>query len=286
MEIQKVYKKGDKPINEDCIVVNERAKVFAAIDGATGLAGVPGYLASRTLQEELEKMKVTDCLYEYMKQANKRLGLNMVNYYEEKIGLLDNKSIEEIPSKLRSTSGIAAVKIEANGKGLNYVHAGDCMLFLKYKNGETQKFTYDGVSYFENEAIEAMIELREKNPSISLKEIGNQIRPILLANRDKLNTPDGYGIFDGRGQALNYISYGRISLQQVQKILLVSDGLLLPSKGNERDEWLQTAELAFRQGLNSLLEEVESREEQDEECRVYPRLKTRDDKTGILIELS
>lgn len=285
MRIQKVYKKGDNQVNEDSCVVSEVAQVFAAIDGATGLFGAPGYLASRTLQEELLKMKESSSLYQAIRQANERLGSKMVDYYETNIGKLASPVISEIPKSQRSTAGIVAVKIHPERKTLAFVHAGDCMLFLRYKSGEIRSVTYDGIHYFDDLAIREMARLREDNPTISQQEIQNYVNPLLLNNKEKLNTNEGYGIIDGSEKALDYISHGRLPLSQVTDLLLVSDGLLLPTDGSGVDIWMETAQLAFDDGLDSLVAEVEEREEQDAECKMYPRFKQRDDKTGILLKL-
>ncbi|WP_156857567.1 hypothetical protein [Oceanobacillus sp. AG] len=284
MKIQKVYKKGDSQINEDSCVVNEAAQVFAAIDGATGLFGAPGYLASQTLQEGLSKMTESSSLYQSIQQANERLGTKMVDYYETNIGKLASPVITEIPKSQRSTAGIAAVKIHPERKNLEYVHAGDCMLFLRYKTGEIRSVTYDGIHYFDDLAIKEMVRLREEDPPISQQEIQQSVNAILLSNKEKLNTNEGYGIIDGSEEALEYISYGRLPLHKVTDLLLVSDGLLLPTDGTETDIWMETAKLVFEHGLHSLVAAVERREEWDADCEMYPRFKQRDDKTGILLK--
>ena len=285
MKIQKFYQKGDNKINEDSCVVHEAAQVFAAIDGATGLFGAPGYLASHTLQEELLRMTESSSLYQSIQQANEKLGSKMVDYYETHIGKLASPVISDVPKSQRSTTGIAAVKIHPEGKRLEYVHAGDCMLFLRYKNGEIRSVTYDGIHSFDDLAIREMIRLREENLIISQQEIGNYVNPILLSNKEKLNTIEGYGIIDGSEDALDYISHGTLPLNQVTDLLLVSDGLLLPTDGRITDIWMETAQLAFEHGLDSLGAAVEKREEQDADCKMYPRFKQRDDKTGILLKL-
>ncbi|MFD1449031.1 hypothetical protein [Oceanobacillus profundus] len=96
---------------------------------------------------------------------------------------------------------------------------------------------------------------------------------------------DGYGIIDGSNETIGHIESGRISLRKVTKILLLSDGLALPVNELEQDSWLLSARIAFDEGLKSLLGEVEKREAEDPNCRMYPRLKQRDDKTGLLLEL-
>lgn len=133
--------------------------------------------------------------------------------------------------------------------------------------------------------MDEMIRLREKNKELSVKEAREKVSDLLKANRAKYNTDEGYGIIDFSEEALNHLDYGKVSLKRVQKILLMSDGLLLPVDHGEKDAWAKSAAIAFEKGLDKLLEEVEKREADDPDCVLYPRLKPKDDKTGILLEL-
>lgn len=105
---------------------------------------------------------------------------------------------------------------------------------------------------------------------------------MLKENRNKLNTPNGYGIIDGSSEALSYLECGSVPLINVDKILLLSDGLKLHK---EESGWLKSAELAFEKGVAELYQTIQTEEEMDPACYLYPRLKKHDDKTGILIHL-
>lgn len=287
MKVTKVYKKGIKNINEDAYVVNDFAGVYAAIDGATGLDGVPGHIASQVVRKEMEDMDKNSSIYKIIHSANKKLENKMVDYYVENIKKLNKRSIDEIPKKQRSTTGLATIQIDKDNLFFDYIHTGDCMLFLKYENGEVRTVTYDLIQYLDKKAIDEMVRLRsqEVNTDLDIKALKQKVNPILLENRDKLNTTNGYGVLDGSIEAMNYLEYGKVSLMRVDKILLLSDGLLLPTMQGEKNVWEKTADLAFSFGLDGLLKEVEKREFEDKECRIYPRLKQKDDKTGVLLEL-
>ncbi|MFB4168362.1 protein phosphatase 2C domain-containing protein [Virgibacillus sp. JSM 102003] len=286
LKITKLYKKGDKEINEDAYVINEDARIFAAIDGATGLDGIPGYVASQAVQEELQQVTQAKSLYKGILSANETLSEKTVEYYETNFKKLDNSSINEIPKRQRSSTGVAAIQFDQKGLSFDYFHAGDCMLFLKYENGEIRTVTYDLVQYLDQVAINEVVKLREADGNeLDIRDLREKVKPILLQNRDKLNSADGYGVIDGSDEAFDYIEYGRIPLNRVTGILLLSDGLLLPTALDETDAWSNTAEIAFTSGLVGLLGEVEEREEADPQCIKYPRMKKRDDKTGLLVEL-
>ncbi|WP_368297522.1 hypothetical protein [Cytobacillus firmus] len=52
----------------------------------------------------------------------------------------------------------------------------------------------------------------------------------LLANQNKPNTPEEYGIIDGAQEAADFLEYGHIPLLAVNKTLLLTDGLKLHSR--------------------------------------------------------
>ncbi|WP_449355196.1 hypothetical protein ACUL41_03445 [Virgibacillus natechei] len=279
-----MYKKGDKDINEDAYVIDEDAKVFAAIDGVTGLGGAPGHLASKTVQKVLDGMVKSDSLFDVVKSANKAVSKKTINFYQKNINE-SAVSIHDIPKIQRSSTGLASIQLDQDHHALDFTHAGDCMLFLQYENGDIRTLTYDLIQYLDQQAIKELVKLREKKEysQLDIKELREKVKSILLDNRDKLNTVEGYGVIDGSEEAIGHLEYGKVSLKRVTHILLMSDGLLLPTKINENDAWIQSAKLAFDHGIEGLLNEVENREMVDEQCEIYPRLKVRDDKTGILI---
>src|SRR5690606_23837571 len=98
---------------------------------------------------------------------------------------------EEIDKKERSSTGLAAIQVEENGHYIDYVHAGDCMLFLQYDNGEIRTITYDYVQKLDQ--VRQIINLRNSsdNQDLSMKELMEKVKPILLTNRNKLNTFEG-----------------------------------------------------------------------------------------------
>lgn len=282
MKINTVYKQGNRNINEDAYVVNEGAGIFAAIDGATGLEGVPGHVASGAVQKVLDAAIKGESLENRVKAANQLVGEETVKY----LGLGGSATIGDVPKEKRSTCALAAILTDMDHLLLDYVHAADCMIFLQYENGDIRTVTYDLLHHFDQKAINEIVALRkQKGDQVEMAEAREDVRPMLIENRSLLNTNDGYGVIDGSDAALNHLESGRISLKKVTGILLLSDGLMLPTGLEESDAWKQSAAIAFHSGLDGLLHEVEKRENRDPECVAYPRLKMNDDKTGVLIEL-
>lgn len=282
-----VYMPGGDKENEDAYAINEKTGVYAAIDGATGLGGISGKTAAQCVKVSLENLSSTHSLIDAVKIANNKLN-------EETLSQLDITTIEELPKEERSSCGVAAVRLGKNQ--LEYVHAGDCMIFIQYTNNEIQHVTYDHLAKLDAQSIsqyrEALAnrihsqDTSSEQATLAMREAREEILPFLIENRRKLNTDSGYGIIDGSNDALNYLSHGQIPLQDAKKVLIVSDGLQLPmNKATGISSWEETAVYAFENGLTALKEEVLRLETSDIACMIYPRLKFSDDKTGILINI-
>ena len=261
------------------------------IDGATGLGGLSGKMAAETIANVLLNFDSTYTLFGCIQKGNDHLGIKTVR----ELGM----DMKKIPKENRSTCGLAAIKI--NKTNFDYIHAGDCMIFVKYQTGEIRALTYDHIMKLDNISIELfnkkmtvydqLGDAPNENDSEAvtrfLKNIRGEILPTLIENRRKLNTMNGYGVIDGSNEAMEYVEYGRVSLQNTSEILLLTDGLQLPSEDTiiGQSMWTETAEFAFENGLEHLKSHIIQLEQSDNICRKYPRLKPADDKTGIWIKL-
>jgi serine/threonine protein phosphatase PrpC len=292
VKVEVAYQIGSSPTNEDAFVLNEANNIFSVIDGATGLGGLPGKIAAETIADALNNYTSHETLMGCIKKGNNDLRIKMNKEF-------GTSSIERIPKEARSTCGIAAIKI--NKKNLEYVHAGDCMIFIKYQGGEIRAVTYEHLLKIDRVAIELMHRIiidhykqgkvpneeSEEEVKMFLNTIRAEILPTLIENRRKLNTINGYSVIDGSPEAMDYLECGRVSLQNIDKILLLTDGLQLPSQSPTvgHSIWNESAKYAFDHGIDALKNYIIQLEQSDNICNKYPRLKPADDKTGILIKL-
>lgn len=264
--------------------MNQEDNIYGVMDGATGLDGMPGDIASNQIKEGMMTPYTKQTLFERITAANQQVAKEIIRYYKKNIGLLEKDTIDEIEKTQRSSTGVATIQLNEAHTSFDYIHAGDCMIFLQYDNGDIRSITYDLISDLDHQAIKEMICVGEENDTLRFEERLQQIQHTLKENRNKLNTNEGYGIIDGSAEALEHLEYGRITLKKVKKILLVSDGLQMPCKLSEDNVWEKTALYCFTHGLDNLLQEINKREAEDPDCTLYPRLKPADDKTGILLE--
>ncbi|MFD1451318.1 PP2C family serine/threonine-protein phosphatase [Oceanobacillus sojae] len=282
IHFSKVYKQGSNPVNEDAYVVNQKKELFAVIDGATGLGGLSGKIAAETIQNCFDTGNFEDSLIKRISKGNTDLAKKT----KQELG----QEIETIAKEKRSACGIAAIQIHENY--MEYAQSGDCMIFVAYQDGGVQTLSYDHVMRLDQKAISELYGAIAKRVNQEIdgeafqeiyQEEKERIIPILKANREKLNTRGGYSIIDGTTEAMEYLTSGRVPLHQVEKILLITDGMQL--HGVDGNIWKETANFAFQYGIDSLLDYVVQQEGTDIFLRNYPRLKHADDKTGILVEL-
>ncbi|WP_203553550.1 protein phosphatase 2C domain-containing protein [Bacillus sp. B15-48] len=284
-QIEYIHEKGSNHTNEDAYILKREEGLFAVIDGATGLGGLPGSLAATTIKDSIEEMPLSKSLIESTQLANKILG-------QKTLKVTKAQSMKDILKERRSSCGLAAVKITKDTLQMEYVQTGDCMLFLQLTNGDIRMISYDHLSPLDSVSISKfhhLLRLRSKDVEMNesiFQECRGEILDTLVENRRKMNTSEGYGVLDGSRDANEHIEYGLLSLKKVKKILLLSDGLQLPTKkASGQQAWLETASFAFKSGLAQLYNHVHHLETGDPYCLAYPRLKLADDKTGILISL-
>lgn len=287
-----IYKNGSRNHNEDAYVINRENHIFAAIDGATGLGGLSGDIASNIIKQSLEKVSERS-LRKKVEEGNTKLRLKT----EE----LKNLPLTSISKLERSTCSLAAIQLKGN-QYLEYVSYGDCMIILQYKDQSIRIVTHDHVDVLDTQAIKIvhrmlleeetgkgidLNQLPEEKILSLLQEKKDKIKILLHENRSKLNTSEGYGIIDGSEEALNFMEYGVIPLINIKQILLLTDGLKMHTHQQDnkthKNSWEQSATIAFNHGINELYKQIIQIEKNDPACIEYPRLKKHDDKTGILL---
>jgi hypothetical protein len=62
-----------------------------------------------------------------------------------------------------------------------------------------------------------------------LSEIRAELRPVLARHREMMNVAGGYSVLDGSADAERFIEHGVINASLVSRVLLLSDGLQLPT---------------------------------------------------------
>lgn len=256
-----------KKVSEDACVVNERANVFGVFDGATPLVpfydeeGRNGaYLASHTFSDYFSTMDPAFSLKEAVILANRKLR-----------DLMSMNGIDLSDMTQLWSTCVAVVRFE-EGREMSYAQLGDSIIMVERKNGSIDVLTRDTVHDISKRAKAKRERDRLYGIVLPDESFFDSVNNRLLYNRTMANTPDGYSVANGTPETEDYICTGRISLESVRSILLITDGLFA-SRKSLTDAFVQILDRGL-ENYALALEEAERRGE-------YPS----DDKTGIWIRL-
>lgn len=284
MKIVHTSVKGSNSWNEDALIIHNKEQVYGVIDGATSLipftgtnGETGGYLASRIIANTLDRIMSqqeheTIPLTEALMVANRELRMEMLNYD------IDLKHKEVL------WSACAAI-IRINEYSIEFAQVGDCMIIAVYADGLIRVITRDQLAHVDQETYRLWAEGLAEGLT-SRQELWDHVKAQIVKGRQLTNTPSGYAVLNGEPEVADYMESGRINRINLKAILLMTDGLYLPKRANEKlFDAMEVTKLVMKQGLEPYISGVIELEENDPECHIYPRVKTSDDKTAIWIEL-
>lgn len=284
MRVEKLSIQGSNQWNEDAIVINEQVPLYGVIDGATSLkpfngpnGETGGYLAANLIknyiEDQVDSLMRSTPLTEIVLQANALLKDSMIKH---------DVNVEQKEDLW--TAGLALIRIDEHH--IEFVQVGDCMIVAKYKDGELRLITRDQVHHVDQLTMELWEDGIERGIR-SQKELRQFVTPLILQNKQKMNTLEGYSVLSGEPEVKNYIETGKINRILLEELLIISDGLFFPKAltgdTSRDDSWELLINKIQEKGLKGYADWLINLEDTDPECQKYPRFKKSDDKTGIRI---
>ncbi|MDN9011643.1 protein phosphatase 2C domain-containing protein [Brevibacillus laterosporus] len=278
MRMETFTSKGIGYLNEDALIVHPTLPLYGVVDGVTSLHGymndlkqTDGYLASTTIARYFTQIHRLIPLPEHISTANLLIRLHM-----QEAGI-------DLSSKQKLWgAAVGIVTIEKHG--ISYAQTGDCMIFAVYENDNVRILTRPQVEVLEERTLRKWQEGIEHG-LLSRTELSLFIRDLIIQNRELQNEPHGYGVLNGEEQATEYVEYGRINRAGVKNVVIITDGLFWPLANQEKQDWSWMVHKILEMGLKDYAKALTKLEESDPECMKYPRFKTSDDKTGIILTL-
>jgi serine/threonine protein phosphatase PrpC len=159
---------------------------------------------------------------------------------------------------------------------------GDCAALIKQGNEPTE-VVGDAIEKREFEAAR-VAKLAEKH---KLSPAAGFNRPEYLAAlrraRNRVNTETGYWLFGPDARAADHVAAKSFSVAPGSLVLLATDGFLALISDYRRYTADTLIDAANTGGLKALGEELRQIEANDSEGRKYPRFKTSDDATALLL---
>jgi hypothetical protein len=183
-----------------------------------------------------------------------------------------------MPTDAHEHPSAAALVIRETLPGtIEYVSLGDCVLLAD----TGKQFVRIGID--EQDAGDAWVAATLKTLERPSRE---QLWPQLRLQRARMNSPDGYGIFSITPAPPHFIRHGFLALPAGTRILLATDGVTRLADVFRRYDAASLFEKAWSAGLAPLFEELRAIEAADSACTAYPRAKTSDDATAILLRVT
>lgn len=198
---------------------------------------------------------------------------------------------------------ITMARLDLYSGQLSYAHGGDTALFLLYKDGRTEQFTPDQMGQHDDKVraeIQAIID-----------ETGLRDRESIMAHFDRFKGVDidngkyhnyetedggidrtvGVGVIDGLPQFTDYLVTGQITTDDLEGILVTSDGFFWPSPLGETQEQARErvnhmGRIVRNHGLAGYIQALREEELSDADGRKYLRFGAHDDATAIWLQLS
>lgn len=179
----------------------------------------------------------------------------------------------------------AALIVQSVPGGITCLSISDCSLLIS-QQGTVRRF---GVA--EHEAADAglasaIASHRAANATNPAETLLQRMRPSLQDMRSRMNCVNGYGVLSITPTPTSFVKHANIPLAPGAQLLLASDGFMrLVDVFHRYDAAALMREIAAR-GLKSMLAELRAVESADRDGATHPRIKTSDDASAILVELS
>ncbi|KGX85609.1 protein phosphatase 2C domain-containing protein [Pontibacillus marinus] len=278
MKIESLTYKGVGELNEDSLIINDEMALYGVADGVSSLVPFKsddnltgGYIASNEVKRYFEHLHQINHLSEDLFVINRNLREKM-----------EENGIDMV--KKEQLWGTALAQVRVNENGVEFIQTGDCMILAVYQDDHVRPLTHLQTEHLESKVLNRWKELVHNGVN-NRDDLMKEVKDTLVSNRMKSNTPEGYGVLNGEEDAIHYTEYGKINKIGLKYLILITDGLFLPSESVPAAEnyWGYVAQSLLHKGLEQYANDLIELEESDPECLKYPRFKKSDDKAGLVI---
>lgn len=265
-------------VNEDLIIKADGLVVV--LDGATGIGD--GLIKNQKSDAEWFVSEISNNIVEsWGKTKNFKLSLqhslNITNENYKKATSQNNIDKHAMPS-----AGMIALVVEKNNE-ISLHQAGDCSLIYKSVDKSAVELSKSKVLEQLDNASIALLQKYIKS-GLSYNDSRKKILPLLRLNREKMNTKNGYSVLSTCLDSINYVKTTTFGTKSGDKLLLATDGfdaIYKKYKACQIEDFFNKNSKSLQEILN-LLRTIENN---DSKLLKYPRLKTHDDATAVLVEL-
>jgi serine/threonine protein phosphatase PrpC len=186
------------------------------------------------------------------------------------------------PTHEQPSACLALVALSASAK-LHLFNIGDCRIVIE-RAGKVCTFGTSGIERLETAAIAELVRLRD---TLGVADPRPQLCSMLRRNFETaMNKPGGYWVVHPSLPWLHAVEHAELSIRDVDHVLIASDGFYRLVNVFGAYDAAELISSALRGGaLAPLCAELRNREAGDPACRRYPRLKSMDDASAVLIRI-
>lgn len=168
---------------------------------------------------------------------------------------------------------------------LQLLRIGDCSLVVGLRSGEFITMEDELLTVLDANALSELVETAARH-GIDARAARPLVNDALVANRQRMNTPDGYWVLEPYGKGVPHASVLRVPLGEVRDLLLMTDGF--SSAHDALHLYANAPELlvAVREtGVEKVFGAIEAGFAADPGWNRYPRFKQIDDITALHLVL-
>ena len=274
----------------------------------------PAAFAARLVRDSLARQIGAGCppdLRTLLLEANDDLGRALIELFGaltlDALRLPDRLSHDPRLVRLGLPAAVMTlIEVDPRALTLRFAHAGDTALLVAYTDGRyvmpvRQRAAFDG------DLLRLVQRLRAETPGLSFRQAARhlEVQRKNLFNALAHNYVDehglpqpsrGIGVLDGLPELRYFVQTGEVSLEGALFVCVMTDGLLWPASAEEvfatdpahadalrRERFAFMAGQIAEHGLRGYLAQLRAAEAADPDHERYPRLKTHDDATGVLL---
>lgn len=272
LSVEQLSEKGVRD-NEDALLVDQDAGLFAVFDGASAL--VPFRSPDGKTGARIAAETARDSFMEHPEESLRALA-QAANIAIQSQHLRYGIDLSDPVNRFSCTLAAAQIRDGV----LAIMQNADSLVLVKDVEGNVSVPL--GYTDHDLPIMTRWKELADQGRTDMRAVLDRDI----LALRERANTPDGYGVLNGDPAAIEACKLTSIALGTVASVLILTDGLFLPKEDpGAEDKWSQYFDICEERGLQGLLQTVRSIEKTDPELKVFPRYKIHDDATGIYLKL-
>lgn len=267
---------GNK-VNDDRTLVKK--DIVILLDGASGLGG-KNIRSNKKVDSDAAWYSRTFCrqfykVYSEIKDVKESLHITLDMLYDE---FQSRSKLKDPPPHIFPSA--TGTIVEFKDGYANFFCLGDIRTLIRTKEDEIKKIGDYRLEALDQSVFDKASEMSKTNSEpfrVSLSKIRNMI----IGNRQKMNTPEGYYIFSFDHEAIENMVEESIEIPKIKELVLMSDGFYTIFDNVSIELFEELKSFRSHADMKHKIRMILSR---DKDYETYQRFKLIDDMSLIFLE--